>query len=34
MIGLSAIGILLTAFSMVYFGRKYKRLNSPKLKPA
>lgn len=25
-IGLSAIGILLTAFSMVYFGRKYEKL--------
>ncbi|WP_276496913.1 DUF5690 family protein [Pontibacter litorisediminis] len=33
-IGLSAIGILLTAFSMVYFGRKYARLHSKELTPA
>ncbi|WP_242929077.1 DUF5690 family protein [Pontibacter vulgaris] len=31
-IGLSAIGILLTAFSMVYFSRKFKSLNARKLR--
>lgn len=33
-IGLSAIGILLTAFSMLYFGRKYKKQGSQQLSPA
>jgi MFS family permease len=33
-IGLSAVGILLTAFSMVYFGRKYERLRTKELKAA
>ncbi|RDV16557.1 hypothetical protein DXT99_05020 [Pontibacter diazotrophicus] len=33
-IGLSAIGILLTAFSMMYFGRKYKKFRSRELRPA
>ncbi|WP_299701240.1 DUF5690 family protein [uncultured Pontibacter sp.] len=33
-IGLSAVGILLTAFSMVYFGRKYARLKTKVLSPA
>lgn len=33
-IGLSAVGILLTAFSMVYFRKKYLKLNSRQLSPA
>lgn len=33
-IGLSAIGILLTAFSMMYFGRKYQKFRSRELTPA
>lgn len=31
---LSAIGILLTAFSMMYFGRKYQKLKSREVSPA
>jgi MFS family permease len=33
-IWLSAVGIVLTAFSMVYFGRKYKRMQKEALVPA
>ncbi|MFD3003862.1 DUF5690 family protein [Pontibacter toksunensis] len=33
-IGLSAIGVLLTAFSMVYFGRKYQNSSPREVRPA